>query len=190
MDIAKGSSLLLVNSSDSSDNEENESDYLHRRGEFYNQYATAAAVGCTPKAKDPFHDPSPSKSGNGGSDIVDELLKPLQSYFNIYRTGQYGNQVDGATADQVMSEIKQFHFLQTSKNALLNIFQFMNGHHVPTSHRSPDKKYRIRSVKNGSMNHLQPVVALHPPPPVTFAECMKPPPSVSVHAIPDAGFTW
>ena len=102
LDIAKGSSLLLVNSSDSSDNEENESDYLHRRGEYYNQYAAAAAVGCAPKTKDPFHDPSPSKSGNGGSDIVDELLKPLQSYFNIYRTGQYGNhQVDGATADQV-----------------------------------------------------------------------------------------
>ncbi len=66
----------------------------------------------------------------------------------------------------------------------------MNGHHAPPSHRSPDKKYRIRSIKNGNVNHLQPVVALHPPPPVTFAECMKPPPSTGGHPVPDVGFTW
>ena len=49
---------------------------------------------------DPFHDPTANGTlretslvGGGlagsSSDVVDELLKPFQSYFSIYRTGQY-----------------------------------------------------------------------------------------------------
>merc|ERR1719361_1664234 len=39
----------------------------------------------------PYDDLFLGKNGgqNCGSDVVDELLKPLQSYFSIYRTGQY-----------------------------------------------------------------------------------------------------
>ena len=154
LDIAKGSSLLLVNSSDSSDNEENESDYLRRRQDLPRHHSvtnapppnmTSAAIQ-PPRTKDPFHDPSPSKSGSGASDVVDELLKPLQSYFSIYRTGQYTNPLDGvgllgSAADQFVS----------------------NGHPLPSQQpqRSPDKKYRIKSVKNGGSASPQhnPVVA-------------------------------
>jgi len=144
LDIAKGSSLLLVNSSDSSDNEENESDYLRRRQDLPHHHSvtiappsiTSSTAIQPPRTKDPFHDPSPSKSGTGASDVVDELLKPLQSYFSIYRTGQYTNPLEGvgllgSGSDQFAS----------------------NGHPPPSSsqqqQRSPDKKYRIKSVKNG-----------------------------------------
>jgi hypothetical protein len=116
LDIAKGSSLLLVNSSDSSDNEENESDYLRRRQDLGPATLSTgvpppgvALTGVPPpqRTKDPFHDPSPSKSGSGASDVVDELLKPLQSYFSIYRTGQYTNPLDGVRmlGDQVRCHV-------------------------------------------------------------------------------------
>ena len=157
LDIAKGSSLLLVNSSDSSDNEENESDYLRRRQDFSHHHPMSVAPPAIPssvhRTKDPFHDPSPSKSGTGASDVVDELLKPLQSYFSIYRTGQYTNPLDGVgllggAVDQFVS----------------------NGHPPPVQQqqqRSPDKKYRIKSVKNGGNASPQhnPVIAgdLSPP---------------------------
>uniref|UniRef100_A0A0K2V405 RRM domain-containing protein n=1 Tax=Lepeophtheirus salmonis TaxID=72036 RepID=A0A0K2V405_LEPSM len=72
LDIAKGSSLLLVNSSDSSDNEDDPD---------------------STRKKDPFHDPNISK--NVQADVVDELLKPFQSYFSIYRTGQYSHPLGG-----------------------------------------------------------------------------------------------
>ena len=177
LDIAKGSSLLLVNSSDSSDNEENESDYLRRRADLSSSQhhpmsvapppnnVTSSTIpsqqqGPPPRTKDPFHDPSPSKCGTGASDVVDELLKPLQSYFSIYRTGQYSNPLDGVA--MMANQLNE---------------QYANGHPPPSQpqqqQRSPDKKYRIKSVKNGgsaspqhnpnaSGDHSPPQVIRHP----------------------------
>ena len=54
--------------------------------------------GASESSQDPFHDPVSSSRQNGhagSSDIVDELLKPLQSYFNTYRTGQFASLLGG-----------------------------------------------------------------------------------------------
>ncbi len=192
LDIAKGSSLLLVNSSDSSDNEENESDYLRRHADIsasqhQQHHNSTPQMNVAPpnmvastipsqqqgppptRTKDPFHDPSPSKCGTGGSDVVDELLKPLQSYFSIYRTGQYSNPLDGVAMMNHMGpggdQQQQFNAVSSSSN----------GHQ---QQRSPDKKYRIKSVKNGggSPSHSQP-----PPPIVTSAD--HSPPQVLRHPV-------
>ncbi len=138
LDIAKGSSLLLVNSSDSSDNEDNESDYILREAQknhhtrHHQHHAQRGGGGGGGGSSDPFHDPSSVKNGLGGSDVVDELLKPLQSYFSIYRTGQYQSLHPGS--DETPSG-------QGGNN--------FNGSVTPphSANRSPDKKYRIKSVK-------------------------------------------
>ena len=162
LDIAKGSSLLLVNSSDSSDNEDNESDYILREAQRNHHHARhhMQQHPGSGGSSDPFHDPSSVANGGlGGSDVVDELLKPLQSYFSIYRTGQYQSLHPG-------SEEPAF-----------------NGSGTPphSANRSPDKKYRIKSMKqqqppNGLKVHhppqLHPVENGHPrlhqrPPPPT-----------------------
>ena len=114
---------------------------------------TSSIQGPPPRSKDPFHDPSPSKCGTGASDVVDELLKPLQSYFSIYRTGQYNNPLDGVAMMNHMGD------------------QFASNGHHQHQQRSPDKKYRIKSVKNGgtaSPQHSQ------PPPAVTSADLSPP----------------
>ncbi|TRY74404.1 hypothetical protein TCAL_16862 [Tigriopus californicus] len=116
LDIAKGNSLLLVNSSDSSDNEEHDLDFMgksgrvqgkmtyphpppqgqvppsnlpHPEGTGSNTSASGPPTSSSSGNLDPFHDPSTLENGPGGKDVVDELLKPFQSYFQIYQTGQY-----------------------------------------------------------------------------------------------------
>ena len=184
LDIAKGSSLLLVNSSDSSDNEDAEAAeyhtktgqpprHFHPNGHNNDQSAVPAGLPPPPPPvisnqmqagqsqpsprpslpigsqissqprKDPFHDPSPVQAGPSGSDVVDELLKPFQSYFSIYRTGQYHNPLAAA------GEANDF----ASNGVVQNQMQ----QQAPASHqqqqqqqqppqRSPDKKYRIKSI--------------------------------------------
>ena len=100
LDIAKGSSLLLVNSSDSSDCEDHESSILaavragalhpHHQDLLQQSSGQAHHMG-GPGGHQLQHDPfSRAHAGPPGSDVVDELLKPLQSYFSVFRTGQYG----------------------------------------------------------------------------------------------------
>jgi len=146
LDIAKGSSLLLVNSSDSSDNEDNESDYIVQQHRQMQRHAAAAAGHAAaglhpgqqharqsaPSPSDPFHDPPVMPSENvAGNSVVDELLKPFQSYFNIYRTGQYH------------SSPGQHAFAANASAASPPDVS-------PTSGRSPDKKYRIKSVRQAN----------------------------------------
>jgi len=105
LDIAKGSSLLLVNSSDSSDCEENEPPrFHHHHQELQNRlqkqqqqvqqlvanagHAPRHHSGSRPHSTERPHDPF-SNNSVAGSDVVDELLKPLQSYFSVFRTGVY-----------------------------------------------------------------------------------------------------
>ena len=66
---------------------------------------------------DPFRN---NKGAQAGSDVVDELLKPLQSYFSVFRTGQY----QGGGHHGLLEE---------------------NGHGPPAHNtRSHDKRYRIK----------------------------------------------
>ena len=104
LDIAKGSSLLLVNSSDSSDCEDHEGsilaavragalhphhqDLLQDSGRHLSRSHSADRhAGLPPHIGQ--HDPFSRAPAPPGSDVVDELLKPLQSYFSVFRTGQY-----------------------------------------------------------------------------------------------------
>ena len=177
LDIAKGSSLLLVNSSDSSDNE----DYDFESNRPSRQPAPIGppppALNAAPgapvhhtsrrtehspsgnRSEDPFHDPIVGSNGQNdhignvlgsgsSSDVVDELLKPFQSYFSIYRTGQYHG-VDPIGSGSPMP---------TANNASPNENNYglggalgPNGHH---QQRSPEKKYRIKSVKMTGNNGL------------------------------------
>ena len=140
-----GSSLLLVNSSDSSDCEDHEAGILAgvRAGALHPHHqdllqhhqlsraaaadhqlaAAAAAAGSAGGQHDPFsRAPAPP-----GSSVVDELLKPLQSYFSVFRTGQY---TGGMDADLV------------------------NGGppaHNTRSHAA-DKRYRIRKQQENERN--------------------------------------
>ena len=164
LDIAKGSSLLLVNSSDSSDNEENEADYIGLRGHYNNeagtigmpvragQHAFAPGLNQQPSAggnaqsrKDPFHDPAPRGQAMGSSsDVVDELLKPFQSYFSIYRTGQYHN-------NPILAENNPINDFASNGNPINPMQKLqMQQQQQQQQQRSPDKKYRIKNVpKNG-----------------------------------------
>ena len=106
MIFSSGSSLLLVNSSDSSDCEDHESSILaavragaihpHHQDLLQDQHSRshsadrhAAAAGLHAPGLLGHHDPFSRAPAPPGSDVVDELLKPLQSYFNVFRTGQY-----------------------------------------------------------------------------------------------------
>ena len=175
LDIAKGSSLLLVNSSDSSDNEEdyhpvNPGNNVHHSRHFMpnghgppneamavlppglhpisggrprlppgpNNGSGVIGSQISPPRKDPFHDPSPVKTGPSGSDVVDELLKPFQSYFSIYRTGQYHNPL-GAAGDSGNDFASNGVPQQSSQMSPPH-----NSSQQPQ--RSPDKKYRVKNI--------------------------------------------
>ena len=79
LDIAKGSSLLLVNSSDSSDAEDHEADLLHHHTQELLANYQAQHSNSRPHSTerhghhDPFHTPDKNKNA-AGSDVVDELL--------------------------------------------------------------------------------------------------------------------
>ncbi len=111
--VILGSSLLLVNSSDSSDCEENEpprfhhhhQEIQHRLQQQQQQQQLAVTKppprphsGSRPHSTERPHDPF-SNNSVAGSDVVDELLKPLQSYFSVFRTGVYDQ--GGADADLI-----------------------------------------------------------------------------------------
>ncbi|XP_059099003.1 uncharacterized protein LOC131893084 [Tigriopus californicus] len=214
LDIAKGNSLLLVNSSDSSDNEEHDLDFMgksgrvqgkmtyphpppqgqvppsnlpHPEGTGSNTSASGPPTSSSSGNLDPFHDPSTLENGPGGKDVVDELLKPFQSYFQIYQTGQYqhlrgdlnsdlhgqngvqlgpGNAYHNATTNhhhhhQQQQHHHHSHHPQQQQHQHQHHPHHHNHHqnnHHHHHHRSPDKKYRIKSVRNvnGQTNH-------HPP---------------------------
>ena len=206
LDIAKGSSLLLVTSSDSSDNEEGgnegETGLRHRnhhhhhlqhhrqhRDHRQHHHAMQKMDGASESSQDPFHDPVSSSRQNGhagSSDIVDELLKPLQSYFNTYRTGQFASLLGGDNgADGVIGG---------GGGGLGPLINGAGGDGAQQPHhqRSPDKKYRIKSVKGQSMPSPNSVKSssaaemrrgapahAHPPPPLYL-----PPPTHGAFAVP------
>jgi len=148
LDIAKGSSLLLVNSSDSSDCEDQESSILaavragalhpHHQELLQDRVLANRAPGSRPHSTDRHHaatngglhpphpgqphDPFRQKSAQAGSDVVDELLKPLQSYFSVFRTGQI---MGGPGQHGLLDEL-------------------VNGGPPAHNTRSQDKRYRIR----------------------------------------------
>ena len=193
LDIAKGSSLLLVNSSDSSDNEDNESDYSHLRIRTSNQQqqqqefnngsdqihaggehgrghnrqqplpigtqisnqsqhihprSAAAHSSSSRTRKDPFHDPAPIQVGPPGSDVVDELLKPFQSYFNTYRTGQYHSPLLGdllINPDRAPSNDAAV-FIPAANNSQHQQQQPPQQQAQQQPQKSPEKKYRIKTM--------------------------------------------
>ena len=174
LDIAKGSSLLLVTSSDSSDNEEggNEAEpgvrqhrnhhhlQQHHHHQHHHQHhrqphhVLQKLGGSSNSSQDPFHDPSSSSGGQNGhagsSDVVDELLKPLQSYFVTYRTGQFASLLGGGDngPDGVVGG-------GGGGGGLGPLINGVGGDGVQQQQqhpRSPDKKYRIKTVKGQSMS--------------------------------------
>jgi len=175
LDIAKGSSLLLVTSSDSSDNEEggNEGDTRLRHRNHHHpqhhrqqrdhrqqqQHHGMQKLDGSSESQDPFHDPGSSSGQNGhagSSDVVDELLKPLQSYFNTYRTGQFASLLGGDNGAEGGGGL----------GPLINGVG-ADGAQQQHHQRSPDKKYRIKSVKGQSVPHCQ---SSQPPPPPNSAK--------------------
>jgi hypothetical protein len=257
LDIAKGSSLLLVNSSESSDSEEVDHHPVHQQYQrdmnidlnivgngsgnsspSNNRQAMVHNSGQKSSAAPPLnaapgapicHHNQHNHDGNGyingharpghigqngrhgpghpltlqddlflgrnggqncGSDVVDELLKPLQSYFSIYRTGQYHS----PTGEGLLGQLGQLGVTPGSAAAIAfaeqaaalqigneghNQEQFISGlqhqqqHNQTTNtpNNSPDKKYRIKNVKipNGVNVHVPPpnMVSAPPPPPQT-----------------------
>ena len=144
-----GSSLLLVNSSDSSDCEDHETSILAavRAGALHPHHHDLLQEPLSGRHDERHavsHDPFSRAPAPPGSDVVDELLKPLQSYFSVFRTGQY----TGGTLDD-----------------------FVNG--GPPAHNTRshcDKRYRIKKhegernrkrgernemTENGQMSHSQ-----------------------------------
>lgn len=180
LDIAKGSSLLLVNSSDSSDNEDNVVEAalegfgsVHHvqqpQQRHFNEMPVQLPL-MSQQRNDPFHDPSPIKTGPSGSDVVDELLKPFQSYFSIYRTGQYHNPLGAAgsendsfanatpvTSSSSPSSQQPQKQPQTPSSTSVAL---QNQQCSQQLQRSPDKKYRTKSMakqqpsNNGSLSSV------------------------------------
>ena len=197
LDIAKGSSLLLVNSSDSSDCEDHEGDALqcvrqhhrslhpHHQELLHDRVLQNRAPGSRPHSADRVyhhahghhghggnsqHDPFRNNKGaQAGSDVVDELLKPLQSYFSVFRTGQYQG---GGGHHGLLDE---------------------NGGPPAHNTRSHDKRYRIRKNqqeqggkgnkgRGGEGNPMENGHHGHPPPhhlPGGLPNMAGPPPPVA-----------
>ena len=251
LDIAKGSSLLLVNSSDSSDSEDVEGNPIHHQyptremnldmnvigngsgnsspsnnrqvmGSKSSITSAGPPLNAAPGAPTRHHNQHNAEgngrlnghagpgyighNGNGnalqmqmqddlflgrnggqncGSDVVDELLKPLQSYFSIYRTGQYHSPTGEGLLGQLgvtpgsaaaIAAAAQAVALQNS-NDNSNPEQFMSGpppeHNQTTNtpNNSPDKKYRIKNVKlpNGVNMHVPPPNMVQGNPPLQTA---------------------
>jgi RNA recognition motif-containing protein len=150
------------------------------------QHQQQVAANSSKTPNDPFHDPRPSGQNGlvGSSDVVDELLKPLQSYFSIYRTGQYHGLLGGSVGGDGGSIGSSSCGLDGS-----GLGPLVNGGGMP---RSPDKKYRIKSVKPASSSsnghspsnsgkHMRNDHPVHPPPlhvpPPTHNAFSVPPPS-------------
>merc|ERR1719414_2658857 len=122
---------------------------------------------------------------NCGSDVVDELLKPLQSYFSIYRTGQYHSPtgegllgqlgVTPGSAAAIAAGLQAVALQNSNDNS--NPEQFIGGpateHNQTTNtpNNSPDKKYRIKNVKipNGVNMHVPPPNMVQGNPPLHSA---------------------
>jgi len=193
LDIAKGSSLLLVNSSDSSDCEDHEGDSVrlhhnslhpHHQELLQDRVLQNRAPGSRPHSADrvyhhghghhhggnSHHDPFRNNKGaQAGSDVVDELLKPLQSYFSVFRTGQYQG---GGGHHGLLDE---------------------NGGPPAHNTRSHDKRYRIRKnqqeqggkgnkSRGGDGNPMENGHHGHPPPhhlPGGLPNMTGPPPAVA-----------
>ena len=154
-----GSSLLLVNSSDSSDCEDHESATMHHHhlelARLHQDRLTVGRPSSRNHSSERPHDPF-SNNSVAGNDVVDELLKPLQSYFSVFRTGSYDH---------------------GSHHGLLD-GDVMNGRDGPPAHntRSHDKRYKIKKnqqsdvrkrqegSENGIMHQNHAGMHHHPPP--------------------------
>merc|ERR1719414_1529059 len=113
-----------------------------------------------PQRKDPFHDPGPRQAGPS-SDVVDELLKPFQSYFSIYRTGQYHN-------NPILAENNPINDFASNGNPINPMqklqMQQQQAQQQQQQQRSPDKKYRIKNMpKNQVPNGPPPTTAAQQP---------------------------
>merc|ERR1719414_5169 len=109
-----------------------------------------------PQRKDPFHDPGPRQAGPS-SDVVDELLKPFQSYFSIYRTGQYHNNPilaennpinDFASNGNPINPMQKLQMQQQQQQLQQQQQQLQQQQQQQQAQqqRSPDKKYRIKNM--------------------------------------------
>ena len=130
----------------------------------------------------PYDDLFLGKNGgqNCGSDVVDELLKPLQSYFSIYRTGQYHSPTGEGLLGQLgvtpgsaaaIAAAAQAVAMQTGidSNSSEQLISGSQQHNPNTStpNNSPDKKYRMKNSKvlNGVNVNVPPPNMVSAPPP-------------------------
>ena len=157
-----------MNSSDSSDCEDHESVTLHHHHqELARMHHDRLAVGRPPpghgsrghSSERQQHDPF-SNNSIAGSDVVDELLKPLQSYFSVFRTGVYDH---------------------GSHHGLLDGVDMVNGRDGPPAHntRSHDKRYKIKKNQQDGRGKR--------PEPVVVENGMHHPGVVPMHHHPQAG---
>ena len=168
LDCLSGSSLLLVNSSDSEDGEDHEGSILAavRAGAIHphhqellqdhhsRSHSTDRLAGLPPgSAVLSQHDPFSRAPAPPGSDVVDELLKPLQSYFNVFRTGQY----TGGGLDDLVNGGPPAHNTRSQAD---------KRYKIKKEHERKQKRgERVEHVENG---HLPPHLAMMgAPPPMT-----------------------
>ncbi len=134
----------MVNSSESSDCEEPEAEVHHP----HHPHPHPDRNNLHPVH---HHDPFTNKSVVG-SDVVDELLKPLQSYFNVFRTGLYENSHNHPHQQQQQQQPP----VGTGGNGgmpHLGPDELLNGRDGPPAHntRSHDKRYKIKKGQSGVM---------------------------------------
>merc|ERR1719150_1800799 len=159
LDIAKGSSLLLVNSSDSSDCEDHETSILAavRAGALHPHHHDLLQEPLSARHDERHvlqHDPFSRAPAPPGSDVVDELLKPLQSYFSVFRTGQY----TGGALDDLVNGGPPAHNTRSHSDKRYRIKKH-------EGERNRKRGERSEMTENGQMSHPQgPHQGPHHPP--------------------------
>ena len=162
---ASGSSLLLVNSSDSSDCEDHETSILAavRAGALHPHHHDLLQEPLSVRHDERHchqHDPFSRAPAPAGSDVVDELLKPLQSYFSVFRTGQY----TGGTLDDLVNGGPPAHNTRSQSDKRYKIKK-------QDGERNRKRGERSEMTENGHLAHHPPLgmvnIPMGAPPPLT-----------------------
>ena len=160
-----GSSLLLVNSSDSSDCEDHETSILAavRAGALHPHHHDLLQEPLSARHDERHvlqHDPFSRAPAPPGSDVVDELLKPLQSYFSVFRTGQY----TGGTLDDLVNGGPPAHNTRSQSDKRYKIKK-------QDGERNRKRGERSEMTENGHLAHHPPMgmvnIPMGAPPPIT-----------------------
>jgi len=172
--------LLLVNSSDSSDCEDHESASLHHNHQelarlHHDRLAVVRPGGSRNHSAERPHDPF-SNNSVAGSDVVDELLKPLQSYFSVFRTGVYdhggshglldGDLINGPPAHNTRSHDKRYKIRKNQQDGRKRHEMAENGvmhHHAMQQQHHHQQQQAGMHPPQAGMHPNQPGMPMPPP---------------------------